>query len=473
MDRTGQEPVVSATAASSAGAPAGDPRPATTPGFDRALVAKGDFGALSMPHLSPILGRYFERSWDHGEGHILYDSAGRGFLDFACGIATTSLGHHHPAVTAAIKDQADKLLHVCNALGYIEPVGQLATMLADACPDPLDTVFFGNSGAEAVEAALKLARRVTGRPGLVAFRGAFHGRTFGAASITSSSINYRLGYEPLLPSVYLTPFPNVYRYFGDDEEAATAGAMGALRTLFGHEIPASSVAAIIIEPIQGEGGFSPAPLAFLRELRTLCDENGILLIADEIQSGIARTGKMWAFEHAGIVPDVVCVAKALANGLPISAIVTRRELQERWGVGAHGTTFGGNPVSCAAGVAVMQTIADQGLVANAATRGDELMAGLRTLMAQDERIGDVRGRGLMVGAELVRDRASREPDTATCEALVQACAELGLLVLNCGTHHNVIRFLPPIDVTADEIARGLEIFGAALKGLPQADATGS
>jgi len=468
MDRTGQEPAIAANAAVGAGEPAGGPGPASGATSGGALVPQGDFAALSKPHMSPILGRYYERSWDHGEGHLLYDSAGRGFLDFACGIATTSLGHHHPAVTQAIKDQADKLLHICNALGYLEPVAQLATLLADACPDPLDTVFFGNSGTEAVEGALKLARRVTGRPGIVAFRGAFHGRTFGAASITSSSINYRQGYEPLLPSVYLTPFPNVYRYFGDDEEAATAGAMGALRTLLGHEIPASSVAAIIIEPIQGEGGFSPAPISFLRELRALCDEHGILLICDEIQSGIARTGKMWAFEHAGIVPDVVCVAKALCNGMPIGAIVSSRELQERWGVGAHGTTFGGNPVSCAAGVAVMKTIAEQGLVSNAVTRGDELMTALKGVMAADERVGDVRGRGLMVGVELVKDRASREPDTETSEALVLACAEQGLLVLNCGTHHNVIRFLPPIDVTSEEIGRGVELFAAALRSLPRA-----
>ena len=461
---TAQEHVVHATAAMT---PSGAQARDLTPAEIDELAAAGNFAAISKPHLSPILGRYYERSWSRGEGHTLYDSDGRGFLDFACGIATTSLGHHHPAVTAAIKDQADKLLHVCNALGYIEPVGRLAAMLADACPDPLDTVFFGNSGAEAVEAALKLARRVTGRPGIIAFRGAFHGRTFGAASVTSSSINYRLGYEPLLPSVYLTPFPNVYRYFGDDEEAAAAGAMGALRTLLGHEIPPASVAAIIIEPIQGEGGFNPAPASFLRELRALCDEHGILLIADEIQSGMARTGRMWAFEHAGIVPDVVCVAKALANGLPIGAIVTRRELQERWGVGAHGTTFGGNPVSCAAGVAVMRTIAQQGLVANAAERGSELEAALKALMPADDRIGDVRGRGLMIGVELVKDRATRDPDAHTCEALIQACADQGLLVLNCGTHHNVIRFLPPIDVTAAEISTGVDLFAAALRSLPR------
>ena len=453
---TGDKPTASPSAASPGGAP------------ETALTTPGDYAAISKPHLSPILGRYYERSWERGEGHTLYDSSGRGFLDFACGIATTSLGHHHPAVTQAIKDQADRLLHICNALGYLEPVGKLATMLADVCPKPLDTVFFGNSGAEAVEASLKLARRATGRPGIVAFRGAFHGRTFGAASITSSSINYRLGYEPLLPSVYLTPYPNVYRYFGEDEEAATAGAMGALRTLFAHEIPATSVAAIIIEPIQGEGGFSPAPLSFLRELRALCDEHGILLICDEIQSGIARTGKMWAFEHAGIVPDVICLAKALSNGLPIGAIVSRRELQERWGVGAHGTTFGGNPVSCAAGIAVLETINRQGLVANAEARGQELMTSLQGLMAGDERIGNVRGRGLMVGVEMVKDRATRDPDTATGEALVQACADQGLLVLNCGMHHNVIRFLPPIDTTSEEIAQGVELFEAALRSVPSA-----
>ena len=453
--------------ASGAIVPAGAPVRDLTPAEIDALAEAGDFAAISKPYLSPILGRYYERSWSHGEGHTLFDSSGRGVLDFACGIATTSRGHHHPAVTQAINDQADKLLHICNALGYVESVARLAAMLADACPDPLDTVFFCNSGAEAIESALKLARRVTGRPGIIAFRGAFHGRTFGAASITSSSINYRTGYEPLLPSVYLTPFPNVYRYFGDDEEAATAGAMGALRTLLGHEIPASAVAAIVIEPIQGEGGFNPAPASFMRELRDLCDENGIMLIADEVQTGVARTGRMWAFEDSGIVPDVVCVAKALANGMPLGAIVTRRELQERWGVGAHGTTFGGNPVSCAAGVAVMHTIAEQGLVANAAARGAELMAALEALMAKDDRIGDVRGRGLMVGVEFVKDRATRDPDTDTCEALLLACADQGLLVLNCGTHHNVIRFLPPIDVTTEEIATGVDLFAAAFRTLPR------
>ena len=233
-------------------------------------------------------------------------------------------------------------------------------MIADVMPEPLDTVFFANSGSEAIEAALKLARRVTGRPGLIAFSGGFHGRTYGSVSVTTSNINYRTGYEPLLPSVFIAPYPNVYRDFGGDEQAAIDGAMAGLRRIFAEEIAPSRVAGILIEPVQGEGGYYPAPPEFLRQLRAECDRYGILLIADEVQCGFARTGKMWGFEHAGIVPDVVCLAKAIANGLPLSAIVTRRELQERWGVGAHGSTFGGNPVSCAAGVAVLETILDAG-----------------------------------------------------------------------------------------------------------------
>jgi 4-aminobutyrate aminotransferase len=375
--------------------------------MDTVAKAPADYAALAKPHLSPILGRYFNRSWSHGEGHELIDTAGNRYLDFACGIATTSLGHRHPRVTAAIHEQVDKVLHLCNALGYMEPVGRLAELIAEEMPDGLDTVFFANSGAEAIEAALKLARRVTGRPGLISFSNGFHGRTFGAVSVTSSNINYRIGYEPLLPSVYISRFPSAYRDYDNDDEAAVAGAMADLRRLLREVIPPSQVAAVLIEPVQGEGGFIPAPPAFLQHLRTLCDEHGILLIADEVQTGYARTGKMWGFEHAGITPDIVCLAKAIANGLPLSAIVTRRELQERWGTGAHGSTFGGNPVACAAGVAVLETIREERLVENAAARGAELFAGLKSLQAEDDRIGDVRGPGLMIGVEFVKDRTTR------------------------------------------------------------------
>jgi 4-aminobutyrate aminotransferase len=423
--------------------------------------------AAIAPYLTPVLGRYFERDWSHGQGHRLYDTAGRPYLDFANGIAVTALGHVHPRVTAAIHDQVDKLIGPINAVGFTEPISRLADALAATFPDPLDSVMFLNSGSEAIDASLKLARRVTGRPGIVAFRGGFHGRTFGATSVTSSNINYRTGYEPLLPGVHLTTFPATYRGFGGDEAAAVAGALADLRTLTSTDMPASSVACVLIEPVQGEGGFTPAPAAFLRELRAFCDEHGILLIADEVQSGYARTGRMWAFEHAGIVPDVVVVAKAIANGLPLSAIVSSRDLQERWGRGAHGSTFGGNPVACAAGVAVLETIRDEALLENVVARGEELRAGLERIAAEDDRIGDVRGPGLMIGVEFVQDQRSREPDGTLPDRLSAACADAGLLVLTCGRQHEVVRWIPPLDVTAAEISEAIEIFGETLATIPR------
>ncbi|HXG40734.1 MAG TPA: aminotransferase class III-fold pyridoxal phosphate-dependent enzyme [Candidatus Limnocylindrales bacterium] len=413
-------------------------------------------------HLSPVLGRYFERTWSHGEGHRLYDTDGRAYLDFACSIAVSVLGHRHPAVVRAIHEQVDRLVAPTAAIGYSEPVVRLAELLADALPAPLDTVMFLNSGTEAVEAALKLARRATGRPGIVAFRGAFHGRTFGSTSVTSSNLNYRAGYEPLLPGVHILPFPYAYRDFDGDEERATEACLAALDELVATTVPASSIGSLLIEPVQGEGGYIPAPDAFLQGLRRFCDRHGILLITDEVQSGYGRTGRMWAFEHAGIVPDIVCIAKGIANGLPLAAIVSRRELQERWGKSAHGSTFGGNPVACAAAIAVLETIRSERLVDNAAERGAQLIAGLRATMADDRRIGDVRGRGLMVGVEFVRDRLTREPDGATVEALLALCADDGLLVLSCGREHHVVRFLPPLDVTAAEIDEALGIFRSAL-----------
>ncbi len=423
--------------------------------------------AQIAPNLTPVLGRYFEREWSHGQGHRLYDTVGRAYLDFANGIAVTALGHVHPAVTAAIHTQVEKLIGPINAIGFTEPITRLAEALAATFPDALDSVMFLNSGSEAIDGALKLARRVTGRPGIIAFRGGFHGRTFGATSVTSSNVNYRTGYEPLLPGVHLTTYPAAYRGFEGDDEAAVAGAMADLRTLISTDIPASSVACVLIEPVLGEGGFTQAPPDFLGELREFCDEHGILLIADEVQSGYGRTGKMWAFEHAGIVPDVVVVAKAIANGLPLSAVVTSRDLQERWGRGAHGSTFGGNPVACAAGLAVLETIRDEGLIENAAARGAELRAGLERIAAEDDRIGDVRGPGLMVGVEFVRDRISREPDGTLPDRLSAACADAGLLVLTCGRQHEVVRWIPPLDVTPAEISEAVEIFGETLSGIPR------
>ena len=422
-----------------------------------------DLAALADGHLTPVLGRYFERSWSHGIGHRLYDTAGRAYLDFANGIAVTALGHAHPAVSAAIHAQVDRLIGPTGAIGYSEPVVRLVDRLAATLPDPIDSIFLLNSGSEAIDGAMKLARRVSGRPAIIAFAGAFHGRTYGATSMTSSNPNYRRGYDPMVPSIYFAPFPQVWRDFDGDEDRASDAALGHLRQMLTSIAPAESVAAIFVEPVLGEGGYLPGPAAFLRGLREICDEHGILLVADEVQTGYGRTGRMWAFEHAGIVPDVVCIAKAIANGLPLSAIATSRALQEQWGRGAHGSTYGGNPVACAAALAVLETIEAEGLVANAAARGAELTAGLNRLKAEDERIGDVRGPGLMIGVEFVADRATKVPDGALVDRLVAKAADLGLLVLSCGAEHQVVRWIPPIDATRAEIAEGLEIFGEALR----------
>jgi 4-aminobutyrate aminotransferase len=429
---------------------------APSPAFDAREVGR--------QHLSPVMARYFERSWSRGDGHRLYDTDGRAYLDFATGIATTILGHRHPRVNAAIHAQTDRLLHLMQGLGYAEPISRLAERLAAALPAPLDSVFFSNSGTEAVEGALKLARRASGRPAIIAFERAFHGRTFGSLSVTTSNPNYQAGHGPLLPDVHLVPYPQTYRDFAGDEAAATEASLGAIERLLAEVVAPERVAAVLIEVELGEGGYVPAPLDFLRRLRELCDRHGILLICDEIQCGYGRTGRMWAFEHAGVVPDIVCVAKGIANGLPLGAFIARRELHERWGLGAHGTTFGGNPVACAAGVAVLETIEEEGLVANAAARGEQLLGGLRAL-THDARIGDVRGLGLMIGVDFVKDRAPRAPDGALGDAVIARCADEGLLVLTCGPAHNVVRWVAPLNVTADEIDEGLAIFGRVLQAL--------
>jgi 4-aminobutyrate aminotransferase len=332
-------------------------------------------------------------------------------------------------------------------------------------PPQLDSVFFGNSGAEVIEGAVKLARKATGRPAIVGFTGGFHGRTYAALSLTTSNVNYRTGHGPLLPDIHIAPFPNVYRDFAGDEERATRVCLDHLERMFATELPPSTVAAFIIEPVQGEGGFNPAPAAFLQGLRRLADRHGILLIIDEVQSGYGRTGTMWAFEQAGIVPDAVTLAKAIANGLPLSALVARKELHQQWGVGAHGSTYGGNPVCCAAGVAVLETIRDEDLIANAAARGAELKAGLEAIAREDVRIGDVRGPGLMIATEFVADRDTREP-LPIGDPLIEKLADAGLLVLTCGAHHNIIRWIPPLNVTSEEIQEALAIFKRVLGEFP-------
>jgi 4-aminobutyrate aminotransferase len=423
-----------------------------------------DLAALADANISPILGRYMDKSWSHGTGHRLYDTDGNAYLDFANGIAVTALGHSHPRVLEAVHAQVDRLMGPVHALGFSEPTVKLAQMLAATFPEPLDSVLFLNSGSETIDGAIKLARRVTGRPAIISFRGAFHGRTIGATSVTTSALTYRKGYEPLLPSVYTTVFPAVYRYYAGDEQRAVSDALKHFDGLLLTTVAPDEVAAVIIEPVQGEGGYYPAPAAFLQGLRERCSRHGIMLIVDEVQSGYGRTGDMWAFQESGIVPDVVCVAKAIANGLPLSAIVASKATMSAWGKSAHGTTFGGNPVACAAGVAVLETIRDERLLDNARARGSELLGGLRELMADHPAIGDVRGRGLMIGVEFVKDRSTRMADGATADAVIERARDAGLLLLSCGTAHQVIRWIPPLDVTVPEVEESLQIFEGALRG---------
>ena len=401
----------------------------------------------TAPNLTPVLGRYFTREWSHGIGHRLYDTDGKAYLDFANGIAVSALGHVHPRVTAAIHAQVDKLIGPVNALGFTEPISRLATDLAATFPAPLDSVMFLNSGSEVIDGALKLARRVTGRPGIVAFRGGFHGRTFGAMSVTTSNINYRTGYEPMLPGVYFAPYPAVYADFDGDEDRAVESCLAILDSLFATIIAPSMVGGLLIEPVQGEGGFIPAPAAFLEGLRERCDRHGILLIADEVQTGYARTGRMWAFEHAEIVPDVVVVAKAIANGLPLSAIVSSRELQERWGRGAHGSTYGGNPVACAAALATIDLLRG-GLIDNTADVGGFLLDGLRALAGRQPLIREARGLGLMIGVEFA--------DAETADAVEIECFQHGVLTLRAGD--STIRMSPPLVINREQAATGLRVF---------------
>lgn len=413
-------------------------------------------------NISPVWHRAFSLIVDHGEGSYLYTTEGQRYLDFTCGIGVTNTGHCHPHVVEAIQRQAAKLLHGQLNIMYHEPVLRLTDSLRKLLPPKMDSFFFSNSGAEAVEGAIKLARAATGRTNVIVFQGSFHGRTIGAMSLTTSKTVYRAGYQPLMSGVFTAPFPYAYRY-GWDEDRTIEWCLNELKLLLKSQTAPEETAAILIEPILGEGGYVPAPCKFLRALRQLCDEHSILLIFDEIQSGFGRTAAWFAFEHVGVVPDVLVLAKGIASGLPLSAVVSTRELMEKWPVGSHGGTYGGNVLACAAAVATIEAMHDDGMVANAEALGKHLMAGLRELQQRHSLIGDVRGEGLMVGVEFTQ--ADGTPDAAAVKALIQACYERHLLLLSCGTYGNVIRWIPPLIVTEAQIDEALGIFEQALTAL--------
>ncbi len=394
-------------------------------------------------------------------GAVVIAEDGREYLDFACGTAVTNIGHNHPAVLQAAREQMDRLIHT-GGVFYYESIVRLGEELGKICPGGIDTFFFSNAGAEAVEGAVKLARYVTGRPGVLCFTGAFHGRTLGCISFTSSSAKYRARYRPLLPEVYRAPFPNAYRSpWGGGAATVVEAAIGHLEKMFREEIRSDELAAILIEPVQGEGGYVPAPAEFLNYLREICTRDGIQLIFDEVQSGFGRTASWFAADHYRVEPDIMAIAKGIAGGFPLSAVAARRELMRKWSPGAHGTTFGGNPVACAAAVAAIEAIRREHLLEHAAAMSRIALEELGRMARQHPRIGDVRGIGLMIGIELVKDPKTKEPDPEAVDLIRKICQEQGLVLINCGTFGNVIRFIPPMVVTETQIRQALQILEGA------------
>jgi 4-aminobutyrate aminotransferase len=399
-----------------------------------------------------------------GSGALVEDVDGNTFLDCTAGIAVASTGHAHPEVVRAITDQAQRFLHMSGTDFYYELQARLGEEMSEIAPmSGPHRSFFSNSGTEANEAALKLAKFYTGRHNVIAFFGAFHGRSMGSLSLTASKVRQRQGFGPLVPGAYHAPYPDVYRS-GLSPDATVDRCIDFIeQQLFVHLVAPDEVAAIVVEPIQGEGGYLVPPDGFLQRLREIATRYDIMLIDDEVQAGMGRTGKWFAIEHARVAPDIVTVAKGIASGLPLGVTTAPSIFMGAWPPGSHASTFGGNPVSCAAAVATIKLLRDE-LIENAATVGTHLMDGARALMDKHPLIGDVRGRGLMVGIELVRDRVTKERATTERDALVRECFTRGLLVLGAG--RNAIRLSPPLVLTKAQADTALEIIDEALGGMP-------
>jgi 4-aminobutyrate aminotransferase len=407
--------------------------------------------------MSPSYTRAYPLVVARGSGAVIEDVDGNLFLDFTAGIAVTSTGHCHPHVVAAIQDQATKLLHMSGTDFYYQPQIDLAQRLAETAPGTSPKrVFFTNSGAEALEAGLKLARWHTGRSRAIAFFGAFHGRTYGAMSLSGSKVVHRRGFAPLVPEIHHAPFPRGCTECSINECLCVDQIED---TLLRRTAPADEVAAIFVEPIQGEGGYRVPPAGFLPALRQLCDKYGMLLVVDEVQSGMGRTGKLWAVEHWGVEPDILCTAKGIASGMPLGAIIAKDQVMD-WPSGSHASTFGGNPVSCRAALATFDLL-EAGYIKNAAERGEQLRHGLRQLQAEHpDIIGEVRGLGLMTACDLIKEGDAAEPDPALREDVIQMCFRRGLLLLGAG--ESAIRFCPPLCITAEQVETALSILGNVL-----------
>lgn len=426
-------------------------------------------------YLAPVWARYSDILVDRAEGAYIYAADGQRYLDFTCGIGVTNTGHCHPRVVEAIRTQAGLLVHGQANIVYHRPLLALVGALREIVPPALDSFFFSNSGAEAVEASVKLARQATGRSDVIAFSGGFHGRTYGAMALTSSKGKYRDHYAPLPSGIHIAPYAACYhcavrRATGRDTAAMSHAApkseccgepLRQLRHLLNTQTNPSDVAAMIVEPVLGEGGYIVPPASFLQGLRTICDEMGALLIVDEVQSGFGRTGRWWGHEHMGVTPDIMVMAKGIASGMPLSGIVAKRELMQRWHPGSHGGTYGGNAIACAAAVATIAVLQEERLVEHAERQGTVLRAALDELKARLPIIGDVRGLGLMVGVELVN--ADGSPATIQTKQALAHCAQRGLLLLTCGTYDNVVRFIPPLIVSEAQIVEAVAIFAESIE----------
>jgi len=397
------------------------------------------------------------------EGAVIRDVDGNEYIDFATGISSINVGHRHPEVIKAIEEQLAKYLHVCFHVTPYEPYVRVAERLAKISPGDFDKkVVLVNSGAEAVENAVKVARRYSGKPSIITFEYAFHGRTRLAMSLTGQVNPYKYGFGTTDPAVYRMPYAYCYRCsFGHEYPTCNMRCLEYIKNTLSIHISPDEVAAIIVEPVQGEGGFIVPPKEFIQGLKKICDENHLLLIADEVQSGMGRTGKMFAVEHGGVAPDIIAVAKSLGGGLPLAATIGRADVMDSVQVGGLGGTFGGNPLSCVAALKTIEIV--QSLLDNVPKLGSVLMSRLREMQSKYEVIGDVRGLGLMVGVELVKDRKTKEPAKELRDNILGECHKNGLIIMGAGAYHNVIRFLPPLNISEELLNRGLDIFEKAVK----------
>jgi 4-aminobutyrate aminotransferase len=442
-----------------------------TAGSDVGMTSVARAPGSALPDhavVPPVWGRITDLDVDRGEGSWLITRDGERYLDYTSGIGVTNTGHAHPRVAAAVAAQAQKLLHGQQNILYHEPGLRLYERLPTLLPGGPYQAFLSNSGAEAVEASVKLARVATGRPAVIAFRYGYHGRTAQTMALTTAKDVYRAAFEPLPGSVYHTAYPYCYRAPGGSHAPAdcTCDWEAQLDLTFHQFIYPDQVAAVIIEPILGEGGYIVPPPTFLPRLREITAQHGILLIADEVQTGFGRTGEMFAVRHWNVEPDILVMAKGIASGLPLSGILARRELMASWKPGSHGGTYGGNVVSCAAANATLDVIRDEGLIDNARERGSQFLTGLRALKTRYPSIGDARGLGLMVAIELVRpdDGDGRTPDPDLAKRIQAEAFARRLIVLTAGTYVNVIRIIPPLVTTADEVAQALSILDESLAG---------